>query len=44
MEYFENLCVSLNNKTSLNFMASHLNDMMFFNITKDLGLHENWQC
>ena len=44
MEYHENLCVKMNNKTSLNFMATNLNDMMFFNITKDLGLHENWQC
>ena len=25
-------------------MATHVNNMMFFNITKDLGLHENWQC
>ena len=44
MECCENLCVRVNNKTSLHFMTTHVNDMMFFNITKDLGLHENRQC
>ena len=34
----------MNNKTSLNFITTHVNDMMFFNITKDLGLHEDQQC
>ena len=42
MESCENLCVRVNDETSLNFvMTTHVNDMMFFNITKDLGLHEN---
>ena len=44
MECCENLRVRVNNKTSLNFITTHVNDMMFFNITKDLGLHEDQQC
>ena len=43
MECCENLCVRANNKTSLNFMTTHAMNMIFFNITKDLWLHENWQ-
>ena len=41
MECSENLRVRVNNETSLNFMTTYVNDMMFFNITKDMGLHEN---
>ena len=44
MECCENACVRVNNKTSFHFMTTHLHYIMFFNIIKDLGLHENWQC
>ena len=41
MECSENLRVRVNDKTSFNFMTTYVNDMMFFNITKDMGLYEN---
>ena len=41
MKCCENLCVRVNNKTSLNFITTHVNNLMFFN--KDLGLNGNWE-